>query len=148
MRLIATVTSAFALLVMGGEAASAKGPAGRFQTPARNIHCIYQRAMQWLPGVSLPAEVRCDTDFETRFTRPPRWCELDFGQAFSVSRNGHGQAICVGDTTRVPSAARLRVGVDHHVGAFHCRAPKRDAIRCTSPRHHGFSLSPKRQSVF
>jgi hypothetical protein len=149
MRLIiAAATVAIALALPG--VGLSKPPAGAFQTPARNIHCRYEKALG-----HIAASVRCDTDFPTRFTDDSTastcrgWRHnLDFGEMFRVSRNGHGEAICAGDSAVVRSAPRLPVGVGRRFGAFHCRAPRRDAIRCTSPRHHGFSLDPSDQSVF
>jgi hypothetical protein len=114
-----------------------------FQSPAKNIHCVYLSA----PNAPSPS-VRCDTDFATRFRRRPANCEFDFGRAFYVTSRGHGRAICVSDSANSPSARKLVVGTDSHFGPFTCKAPARKSVRCTSARGHGFLLAPTRQLVY
>jgi hypothetical protein len=125
--------------------ALAAAPAGAFtffQTPARNVHCVYNP-----PSSGVQASIRCDVDFRTRFRRPSN-CDLEFGDAFEISRRGRGHAICHGDTTKLPGAARLSTGVVRRFGALRCRAPSRTSIRCWNPGDHGFFLSPSRQLVY
>jgi hypothetical protein len=132
-----------AAVAAGALAAPASARITFFQSPAKNIHCVYLSA----PNVSTPS-VRCDTDFATRFKRRPANCEFDFGRAFSVTSRGHGRAICVSDSANSPSARKLVVGTDSHFGPFTCKAPGRRSARCTSARGHGFLLHPSRQLVY
>jgi hypothetical protein len=134
---------AAAAIAAGTLAAPASARITFFQSPAKNIHCVYLSA----PNVSTPS-VRCDTDFATRFRRRPANCEFDFGRAFYVSSRGHGRAICVSDSANSPSASKLVVGVVRHFGPFTCKAPARTSVRCTSARDHGFLLAPSRQLVY
>jgi len=127
----------------GALAAPASARSTFFQSPAKNIHCVYLTA----PAASEPL-VRCDVDFPTRFRRKPANCEFDFGGAFQVTRSRHGRAICVSDSANSPSASRLVVGVERHFGPITCKAPARTSVRCTSARGHGFLLAPSRQLVY
>jgi hypothetical protein len=117
-----------------------------FQSPAKNIHCLYL-STSGAPTVST-ATVRCDVDFPTRFTRKPANCEFDFGGAFQVTARGHGRAICVSDSANSKTARKLVVGVPRHFGPITCKAPASRSVRCTSARGHGFLLSPTRQLVY
>jgi hypothetical protein len=138
-RLLALAT----VLAAGALAAPAAARITFFQAPAKNIHCVYLSA----PNVPSPS-VRCDTDFPTRFKRKPSNCEFDFGNAFYVTKRGHGRAICISDSTNSPTASRLVVGVARHFGPFTCKAAVRTSLRCTSAAGHGFLLTPKRQLVY
>ena len=135
--------AAAAALAAGILAAPASARITFFQSPAKNIHCLYLSA----PNVSTPS-VRCDTDFATRFRRRPANCMFDFGRAFYVTSRGHGRAICVSDSANSQSARKLVVGNDSHFGPFTCKAPGRTSVRCTSTRGHGFLLAPSRQLVY
>jgi hypothetical protein len=132
-----------AAIASGALAAPASARITFFQSPAKNVHCVYLSA----PNVPSPS-VRCDTDFATRFRRRPANCEFDFGRAFQVTSRGHGRAICVSDSANSPSARRLVVGVERSFGPFTCKAPGRTSVRCTSTRGHGFLLAPLRQLVY
>jgi hypothetical protein len=133
-------------LAVGVLAAPASAHLTFFQSPAKNVHCVYL-STRGAPMVETPT-VRCDTDFPTRFTRKPANCEFDFGGAFQVTARGHGRAICVSDSANSKTAARLKVGVERHFGPFTCKSAARNAMRCTSARGHGFLLSPTRQLVY
>jgi hypothetical protein len=135
--------AAAAAIAAGTFAAPASARITFFQSPAKNIHCVYLSA----PGAP-QAAVRCDTDFATRFRRRPANCEFDFGRAFQVTSRGHGRAICVSDSANSPSARKLVVGVERSFGSFTCKAPGRTSVRCTSTRGHGFLLAPSRQLVY
>jgi hypothetical protein len=134
---------AAAAIAAGTLAAPASARITFFQSPAKNIHCVYLSA----PNVSTPS-VRCDTDFATRFRRRPANCEFDFGRAFYVTSRGHGRAICVSDSANSPNASKLAVGAVRRFGPFACKAPARTSVRCTSTRGHGFLLAPSRQLVY
>jgi hypothetical protein len=127
----------------GALAAPAGASITFFQTPAKNIHCVYLTGS----AASEPL-VRCDVQFPTRFLRKPSNCEFDFGGAFQVTRTHHGRAICVSDSANSPGASRLVVGVERHFGSITCKAPARNSVRCTSARGHGFLLAPARQLVY
>jgi hypothetical protein len=135
--------AATAAIAAGTLAAPASARITFFQSPAKNIHCVYLSAT-----AMSQAAVRCDTDFATRFRRRPANCEFDFGRAFQVTSRGHGRAICVSDSANSPSARRLVVGVERSFGPFTCKAPGRTSVRCTSTRGHGFLLAPSRQLVY
>jgi hypothetical protein len=135
--------AAAAALAAGTLAAPASARTTFFQSPAKNVHCVY------LTGTAASESlVRCDVDFPTRFRRKPSNCEFDFGGAFQVTRTRHGRAICVSDSANSPGASRLVVGVERHFGSIACKAPARNSVRCTSARGHGFLLAPTRQLVY
>jgi hypothetical protein len=135
--------AAAAALAAGALAAPASARTTFFQSPAKNIHCVY------LTGTAASEPlVRCDVDFPTHFRRKPSNCEFDFGRAFQVTRTHHGRAICVSDSANSPRASKLVVGTDRHLGPFTCKAPGRTSVRCTSTRGHGFLLAPSRQLVY
>jgi hypothetical protein len=134
--------AAAAAIAAGILAAPASARITFFQSPAKNIHCVY------LTGTAASEPlVRCDVDFPTRFRRKPSNCEFDFGRAFQVTRTHHGRAICVSDSANSPNAPKLLIAVAHF-GPFTCKAPARTSLRCTSTRGHGFLLHPKRQLVY
>ena len=135
--------AAVAALAAGALAAPATARTTFFQSPAKNIHCVY------LTGTAASEPlVRCDVDFPTRFRRKPSNCDFDFGRAFQVTLTRHGLAICVSDSANSQSARKLVVGNDSHFGPFTCKAPGRTSVRCTSTRGHGFLLAPSRQLVY
>ncbi|MDX6696711.1 MAG: hypothetical protein QOE65_108 [Solirubrobacteraceae bacterium] len=139
--LTVTLLAAATVLVLAAAPSSAAGAIVNFRSPSGAIHCAY------VSGFGGPPIVRCDTDYPTRFRRPPAGCMGDFGQSFAVTSTGRGRAICVTDSVNSPSAAVLRYGTKRTFGAITCTS-KTSGLRCYNARGHGFFLARNRQLVY
>ena len=112
-----------------------------FVSPSRNIGCIGDRT-----------EVRCDikTSSATPPTRPKK-CDLEWGDAFSVSRTGRGHGVCHGDTALpAPGQKGVKVvayGTSIHLGTITCTS-RTSGLTCHNAGAHGFRLSRQVIRVF
>jgi hypothetical protein len=129
------------VFAVGAGAASANG---FFQTPSRNIGCIYVAP---LATTDRPYR-RCDIGGGLHPLPPrPRTCDLDWGYGYSMSGTGPARPFCAGDTARDPRAPVLRYGRTWRRGPFGC-VVQRIGLRCTNRSKHGFFLSRQRSYTF
>jgi hypothetical protein len=113
-----------------------------FQSPSHHIGCYYYPADE-LERVNL----RCDLSTIAHRPKRPKWCDLDYGDAFGLYATGKGRRLCVGDTALNPKAKVLAYGKTRHLGPFTCTS-QTTGMRCVTRAGHGFDLSRERQKVF
>jgi uncharacterized protein DUF6636 len=124
-------------------AASATTP-DFFQTPSRNIGCIYVAP---LAATDQPY-LRCDIGSGLRpLPRRPGSCDLDWGYGYSMYDTGRAEPFCAGDTAKDPRAPVLSYGRTWRKGPFTCLS-RSVGLRCTNRSRHGFFLSRKRSYTF
>lgn len=111
-----------------------------FHTPTGRIGCAVTKD---------PTTLRCDTAFQTRFSRSGHRCEFgDYGQAFELRRSGAARAICAGDTVLSANDARtIPYGKTWLLGPYTCISRK-SGLSCRNPEGHGLALSLQAQKVF
>jgi hypothetical protein len=133
---------AVVLLTAGVGAATA---GGFFQTPSKNIGCIY---LAPYAGQKQPY-LRCDIGGGLHPLPPrPKSCDLDWGYGYSmIGAYGRATTFCAGDTARDPRAPILRYGQTWRKGPFTCLS-QRIGLRCTNRAGHGFFLSRQRSYTF
>ena len=121
--------AACALAVLACAAGPAAATTRHFQTPSRNIACLYSSSGG--PG----AYLRCDV-----------LSLNDVG--FELRRRGRGRRIRITDSVVNRKARVLGYGRLIRVGPFGCRS-RTTGITCKSRvSGHGFKLSRERQRVF
>jgi hypothetical protein len=110
-----------------------------FTTPSRKIGCAVTRD---------PDTLRCDTKYETSFSRSGRKCrEGDYGHSFQVNASGGGDAICAGDTVfGATSSHTIPYGKTWLLGPFRCIA-RESGLTCQNGEGHGFALSVQSQRL-
>lgn len=119
----AAVLSLAAVLALALAAVTpASAATRRFQTPSRNIVCLY------FAGPRLRCDVRSLND-----------------TAFTLDRRHRGRRVHVTDA--VPAGPVLRYGRSLTLGPFNCSS-RRSGLTCRSSSRHGFFLSRARQRVF
>ena len=114
-----------ALAILAGLASlavPATAGARSFQTPSRNIVCLYFK------GPQLRCDVRSLND-----------------TAFTLDRRHRAKRVHVTDA--VPAGPVLAYGRSLRLGPFTCRS-RRAGLTCRSSSSHGFFLSRARQRVF
>jgi hypothetical protein len=114
------------------------GAAGavHFRTPSGNIGCYVDRAF-----------VRCDIGRTAAKSPPqPASCELDFGNAFEMTRSGRPRRICHGDTV-LGGRRVLQYGQTLRSGAFTCMS-RPAGLTCRNAGGHGWFLSRERVRLF
>ena len=116
-----------------------------FQTPSKNIGCAYLPAISRGDVPTLRCEIR--SGLKPLPHHAHRCSEGIFGQAVTMTRRGRGQAICISDTIRNPSARVLGYGHSIHVGGFMCTS-RRTGLRCTNAAGHGWFLSRQHSFLF
>jgi hypothetical protein len=111
-----------------------------FEMPSKRIGCAVS---------SDPSTIRCDTAFQTRFSRSGHRCQFgDYGQAFEMRRSGAAKAICAGDTVlSAPDARTIPYGRTWLLGPYTCISRK-SGLSCRNPDGHGIALSLQAQKVF
>lgn len=116
--------------------ASAQAPQG-FKTPSGNIYCL-----------SYNNELRCDL-LSTTTPKPPRPkdCDLDWGNAFTMTVKGKAARICHGDSAMDPSYPVLQYGKTWKKGGYSCTSLT-SGLNCTNKDKHGWLLSKSRQVIF
>ena len=112
-----------------------------FRSPTGNIACLF--------AVGQVTEVRCDMlQLNRSFTTPPKDCDLEWGDSFSVAEGERrGGLVCHGDTVNDPSAQMLDYGSSLSYGGIACLSAK-SGVTCQNADGHGFFLSRKQQKVF
>jgi hypothetical protein len=122
------------------QAAPAKTQFMRFQTPSKNIGCLYSAAAN-----QRTAFLRCDILSGLR-PEPKASCRLDW-TGFSMSADSRARPTCAGDTVYERRARIIAYGKTWRNGAFACQS-RRSGLRCTSANGRGFVLSRTRSFVF
>lgn len=123
--------------------AQAPDPAirGQFKTPSGNTFCIVYADDKGRQ--SLECELKENT---AKPVKPPKDCELDFGNRFSLAEKGAPVRACYGDTLQ-GEYETLEYGKAWKVGAFSCEATTK-RLRCTNGDGHGFELAKAAQKLF
>jgi hypothetical protein len=114
-----------------------------FKTPSDNVHCQVE---DWGGG---SVYLRCDmSEIQGRVPPRPRDCDLDWGGAFSVSRDKRrAQRICHGDTVRDERLQTLAYGSTWRKAGFTC-VSERSGLTCSNRFGSGFRLSRSSQKIF
>ncbi len=112
-----------------------------FRSPTGNVSCLF------VLGDS--AEVRCDlAQLNRSFTTPPKDCDLEWGDSFSIAETDkRGALVCHGDTVADPSAEVLEYGSTLSHSGITCTSAK-SGMTCRNAAGHGFAVARKMQSVF
>jgi hypothetical protein len=133
-----------ALLLAGTASASAESTSS-FQTPSKNIGCIYVGAF----AATDKPYLRCDIGGGLHPLPPrPKGCDLDWGYGYGmVGATGRAKPFCAGDTARDPRAPVLQYGRTWRKGPFTC-VSRAIGLRCTNRAGHGFFLSRQRSYTF
>lgn len=141
---LAFVMTSVALLTMASVVSVPAGPAQAtpesesFQTPSRNIGCMYAATP---PD---PAYLRCDIR-SGLWPKParPATCDLDWGDAVALSPTGETRIVCHGDTVLGdPNTKVLRYGTTWTRGPFTCTSQS-NGLTCKNRAGRGFFLSLK-----
>jgi hypothetical protein len=119
-----------ALFIAAGLALAAPVPASAatksFQTPSRNIVCLYRSTGG--PGPLLRCDMHSLND-----------------TAFTLDRRHRGKRVHVTDA--VPAGRVLAYGRSLKLGPFKCTS-RRTGLTCRNGHSHGFALSRARQRLF
>jgi hypothetical protein len=143
------VTQVLAAIVAltAGAAVAASAQAGvervrfvRFQTPSKNIGCLYSPAEGRKPGY-----LRCDILSGVR-PKPRGTCQVDW-TGYSMLARGAARPTCAGDTVYARQARIVRYGTTWKQGGFGCRS-RRAGLRCTNAAGRGFVLARARSFAF
>lgn len=144
---VVTKTLAAIVAVAIGAAVAATAQAGpdrvkavRFQTPSKNIGCLY-----WPAEGRRAGYLRCDILSGIR-PQPRGTCELDW-TGYSMQGPGAARPTCAGDTVYARQARILRYGTTWKQGDFVCRS-RRTGLRCTNAAGRGFVLARARSFAF
>jgi hypothetical protein len=127
------------LAAMFAPKADAKSTIVRFQTPSKNIGCIYSA------GLGRRTYLRCDILSGLR-PEPKRPCPVDW-TGFSMTAKSRATATCAGDTTYDRAARIVPYGGTWHQRGFACTI-RRVGLRCRNATGHGFFLSRTRSYGF
>lgn len=120
-----------------GAAPAAAQPLVGFQTPSGNIHCLLAEGY-----------LRCDLRSNiARVPRRPRDCDLEWGNAFSMTRNSRATRLCHGDTAMNPENPVLGYGRTWRQYGFVCRSAT-SGLTCSNRSGRGWQLSRERQRIF
>ncbi len=115
-----------------------------FQTPSKNIGCIYVSATSKKDR----PYIRCDIGGGLHPLPPrPKACDLDWGYGYSMFGTGKAHTFCAGDTALNSRAHVLRYGSIWRRGPFTCES-SRIGLRCTNRSRHGFFLSREHSYTF
>jgi hypothetical protein len=111
----------------------------RFQTPSRNIGCVYSSA------TGRPAYLRCDVLSGLK-PKPKTTCRLDW-TGYSMTASGKPRATCAGDTVYDRRAQIFPYTWPWSRGGFTCTV-QRAGLRCKNATGRGFFLSRTRSYAF
>ena len=129
--------------VLGLPSPAAAGGLQVFQTPSKNIGCIYEPA-----EAGQPAFLRCDIGTGLKPRPPkPKGCVLAWGLGYEMTKTGRAHDVCAGDTARDLNARTLPYGTTWRSGGFTCIS-RRTGLRCMNAVRRGFFLSRKRTYTF
>jgi hypothetical protein len=117
-------------------------PPDGFKTPSNNIVCLFD-------DTASPVALRCDMgNLRPTKLRPPKDCNLGWGDAFALNANGNtSERMCHGDTIMHEDVMVLPYGKVWQHGAFTCRSEP-SGLTCFNAQDHGFSLSRSSQRLF
>jgi hypothetical protein len=133
----------FALATVATLGATPTAAVDGLRMPSNNIVCTVQE-----PDDNLAGELRCDTrNFPPTSRRPPKDCQLGWGDAFSIGESGKAERICHGDTIMHEDVMVLPYGMTWQHGAYTCRSQP-SGLTCFNAQGHGFSLSRSSQRLF
>ena len=135
------------LFVAAWAAAAAQEALVGFRSPSNNIHCQFHGNHEGSDDAA--AAIRCDImQISNRAPSRPRDCELDWGQAFEISRKAAaGARICHGDTVMDDRLPALPYGKTWQRHGLTCTS-KQGGVTCVNAKGHGFDLSRGAQRVF
>ena len=116
-----------------------------FITPSGNISCRYfEGDSDQAPNPTLRCDIRDHVTIRTR----PADCDLEWGDAFEISKNGtHGTEICHGDTTFGGNLPKLEYGIAWNFHGLTCTSDV-SGLTCLNHNGHGFRLSRLSQQIF
>lgn len=136
-----------------------------FETPSRNIYCVYSGPNSNYPHSNVECEIRQFTpSFDLSYTKE-RWsgcyplntpCTPDnFDRYFVGAKSSVGDNSCgcmdIANCIDVPAACQevetLEYGKSFRRGGIECRSEK-EGLTCKNSEGHGFFLSKAKQSVF
>lgn len=142
MRLVvalAVATAASAVTAALIPHADAQTTSFRFQTPSRNIGCLYDAP------TNAPSYIRCDILSGLK-PAPKRACELDW-TGFTMAEKSRATASCAGDTVYDRNARIFQYSRTWTRDGFTCTV-QRVGLRCKNRTGHGFFLSRTRSYTF
>lgn len=137
---IGTLLAALAVTTLPAQAAPDKTTFVRFQTPSRNIGCLYSAGLD-----RRPAYLRCDILSGLK-PEPRRACQLDW-TGYTLLVRGAARATCAGDTVYDRKARTLGYGKTWKQDGFACTS-RRSGLRCTNAAGRGFILARARSRTF
>jgi hypothetical protein len=111
----------------------------QFQTPSKNIGCLYSSA------TGRPSYLRCDVLSGLR-PKPKRPCELDW-TGYSMTAKSRATPTCAGDTAYARHAKVFPYTFVWKRGGFTCTV-LRAGLRCKNTTGRGFFLSRTRSYGF
>lgn len=111
----------------------------RFQTPSRNIGCLYSSE------TGRPAYLRCDILSGVK-PKPKRVCQLDW-TGFSMTAGSRAAPACAGDTVYARNARVFPYTWTWKRGGFTCTV-LRTGLRCKNRAGRGFFISKTRSYAF
>jgi hypothetical protein len=138
MRLIAALAVVVAAASLASQA-DAQTKIVRFQTPSKNIGCLYSSA------TGRPSYLRCDI-LSGLTPKPKRPCELDW-TGFSMTVKSRATPTCAGDTVYDRNTKIFPYKWTWKRGGFTCTV-QRAGLRCRNTTGHGFFLSRTRSYAF
>jgi hypothetical protein len=134
-------TSVFGLAAIAMLTATPAFASDGLKTPSNDIVCI-------LDGTASPIALRCDMrNLRPTKLRPPKDCNLGWGDAFAMNENGKSERMCHGDTIMHEDVMVLPYGKVWQHGAFTCRSEP-SGLTCLNAQDHGFLLSRSSQRLF
>jgi hypothetical protein len=138
-RRLAPILLAILLSITGACAARAQDIPG-FQSPSKNIACIY---FEYDGHKAL----RCDVGDKVWRLQKPASCEQEWGNSFEVDTKGAAGPSCTRDTQIGQPLAMLPYGGVWQRSGITCKSEE-SGVACFNADRHGFSLSRAKQEVF
>jgi hypothetical protein len=137
----ASILLTFVVSLISACAAHAEDDILGFQSPSKNIACIY---FEYDGHKAL----RCDIGDMTGTMPPkPRNCDLEWGHSFEVDAKGAADRSCTGDTQIGQPLQVLPYGEVWQRSGITCKSEEA-GITCFNADRRGFSLSRAKQDVF
>jgi hypothetical protein len=140
LRAIGTLLAAIAVTAIPTQGALELPRFIRFQTPSKNIGCLYSPSLE-----RRPAYMRCDILSGLR-PKPTASCELDW-TGYTIQADSRARPTCAGDTVYDSKARILAYGKTWRQGPFRCIS-RRTGLHCTNATGHGFVLARARSRTF
>jgi hypothetical protein len=137
---IASTLFAFILLLTGACAAHAEDEFSGFQSPSKNIACMY---FEYDGHKAL----RCDVGDKSWRLPKPSSCEQEWGNSFEVDAKGPAGPSCTGDTQIGQPLPILPYGEVWQRSGITCKSEEA-GVTCFNADRRGFSLSRAKWEVF